>query len=714
MLKSPRAVIDQPGLKIILSGLILALFMGLGLKSQITTQKVSQTVRQSLQNLNLGLDVDFDNAEVKLSDWGIPKPYVVINQLRLKNSGDGCGQSQIYIEKLILPLSVDLIFNPREAVISLRLNRVEARIGSQTGCPSSSLAQPADTGPATSTSSVVSSNSTGDGAKEQLARVNEVKSMLKNIRSKISTQLSLVRIDLFKVIYENGPQKNFELRNAIVQFEYSQSQLVRVVLQSQVVGIYDTHSNSFKLRSDVSSEFNISDAGLKAQLAMKGKIIDREFSADAVADTETGLIKISSYLKNMPLKTLIELGRPSLPVSPGSDANSVKDSTGYQVSLDYSLNFNLTGEVAAKFDFYKLKWLQASLDNTVIKSPDSSIELNHFDYLRWISDEKYKVQLVVVQFDLNNFYRLFGLSNTKKTLDNLGVFSGTLEIAKNYEAVLAGILRNTTVIFSTQNKVRFQKITSMNLKSILSKNIFQLKLSDISIENQKILGQIEVKVPFNVEEKRLELEPKNLVFNASLKGKILTPEIEQHMFAHEQDYDLNLKLINTGSGRQILLTAEEFKFSNLNFKKINFFIDLDADYKPLGYRLSARTLAFNESQDEGSENDYIKMMETYLKEQQTSWPVVVQNFEMKYNLGSNVVISALKTSVSAEPLFFDQFSMTINAFSSPKNFLQFKQIGKLNSTSVWQIENVLKTTERPATTSQFFLNPSQGTFEKVE
>ena len=267
MSKTPRAVIDQPGLKIILSGVFLALFLGLGLKSQITTQKISQIVRQSLTGMHLELDIDFDTAEVKLSDWGIPKPYVVVNQMRLKNLGNVCGQSQIYIEKLILPLRFDLIFNPRQAVFSLRLNRVEARIGSMAGCPqtlaSKTPSSKANTSQASGLSVAVDEN------KEQLDRVNEVKALLQDIRSKISTQLSLARIDLVKVIYEGSLQKNFELRNATILFEYKQNQLDRVVLQSQVVGLYDVHSNSFKLRSEINTEFEISDTRLKAQLSLK-------------------------------------------------------------------------------------------------------------------------------------------------------------------------------------------------------------------------------------------------------------------------------------------------------------------------------------------------------------------------------------------------------------------------------------------------------------
>ena len=375
----------------------------------------------------------------------------------------------------------DLIFNPRQAVFSLRLNRVEARIGSMAGCPqtlaSKTPSSKANTSQASGLSVAVDEN------KEQLDRVNEVKALLQDIRSKISTQLSLARIDLVKVIYEGSLQKNFELRNATILFEYKQNQLDRVVLQSQVVGLYDVHSNSFKLRSEINTEFEISDTRLKAQLSLKGKVIDREFSAEGLADSETGLIKISSHLKNMPIKTLMQISKPS---TAAVQNKAAVDSTGYQISLDYSLNFNLTGEVVAEFDIYKRRWLQTSLDNAVIKSPDSSIELNHFDYLKWIADEKYKVQLVVVQFDLNNLYRLFGLSDTKKTLDSLGVFSGTFEIAKNYESVLTGLLRNMTVVFSTKNKIKLQKITSMNVKSLLSNNTFQLKISDISIENQSV------------------------------------------------------------------------------------------------------------------------------------------------------------------------------------------------------------------------------------
>ena len=105
-----RAVIDQAGLKIILIGLIIAIFFGLIFKSQVRPSVVSERLQKTLDVLKRDLNVDFESAEVKLSDWGLPRATVEITGLRLSPVIQNCQNNQIYIEKLSIPLNFNLIF----------------------------------------------------------------------------------------------------------------------------------------------------------------------------------------------------------------------------------------------------------------------------------------------------------------------------------------------------------------------------------------------------------------------------------------------------------------------------------------------------------------------------------------------------------------------------------------------------------------------------
>ena len=247
--------------------------------------------------------------------------------------------------------------------------------------------------------------------------------------------------------------------------------------------------------------------------------------------------------------------------------------------------------------------------------------------------------------------------------------------------------------------------------------MFQLKLSDISIENQKISGQIDVKLPFSLVETKLEVEPKNLQIAISLKGKLLSSEIEQHMFGHEQSSDMVFKFNSSNSVRQVVLSSDDLNYENLEIKKLNFTTELDAHYQPYLYRLNAKTVSFidTESVENGAkENFYFEFMRSYLRENNVVWPVVVQNLEVKYFLGPQKNEKSVKNLPASEEPSFDNFQLSLSSFSLPKNFMQFKQTGKISAAPVWQIENTLKVVDAPVTTSQFVLDASRNSFEKIQ
>jgi hypothetical protein len=713
--KTPRAVIDQPGLKIIFVGILISVFLGLSINSQITSQKVSNMVKKSLAGIGPGLQIDFEQAEVKLSDWGIPKPYIIVNQVRIRNNVLECSQNQIYIDKLVVPLTFNLIFSSIKVVDSLRLNRVEVRLGSTSQCKTAPAIE------VIANSGFDSVPVTQPSSSTQVKIRQKTKSALQTAmmawRNDLSARLNEVRIDLIKIIQEDDYSKNFEFRNALVQFEYKDQALEKVNAQSQLVGLFDQHTSSFKLRADLQSEIAFTQNKFIGQLSLKGKIIDRDITAMAQLDSDVGLIKISSSLKNIPVKIFADLFNSDRALKNSRTKGDFQGQASYELSRDFLPHFNLTGEFVADFNVYEKKWLTMQLSSIVIKSSDSSIELNYFDYLKWLKDERYKVQLVIVQLNLDQIYSVLTPSENSSAFQNLGFFSGTFEIGKNFESNLTGILRNSSIVFSNKNKRKVQKITSMNVKSSILKNVYQLKLSDITIENQKISGQIDAKWPFSFVENRLEIEAKNLQIVMSLKGRLLSSEIEQLMFGHPQTGDLVFKFNSSNSVRQVLVTTDDLKFENLEIKKVSFVTELDLHYRPYLYRLNAKAVSFLDPEVEKNnttENFYFEFMREYFNQNESKWPISAQNLDVKYFFGSQKNSDDSQTLDSIEDSQFDNFQLSLNSFLFPKKFIQFRQTGKMTTSSIWQVENVLKVVDTPAMTTRFVLDSRRSSFEKVQ
>ena len=78
-----RSVIDQSGFRIFFIGIVISLIFGLAIKSQISQKRIQSILQQSLSHLDKDFIIDFKSAEVKLSSWGLPSPFLEITQIRL-------------------------------------------------------------------------------------------------------------------------------------------------------------------------------------------------------------------------------------------------------------------------------------------------------------------------------------------------------------------------------------------------------------------------------------------------------------------------------------------------------------------------------------------------------------------------------------------------------------------------------------------------------
>ena len=137
-----RAVIDQPGMRVVGFGLILALIFGFILRSQISSQHVEKSLQRSVQILEKDFSVDFDMAEVRLSKWGLPLPHLIIAKLRISPKEKKCHNSQIYIDELEVPLSLKNLFMTEKAVDLVRAKHVEVRLSEADSCFSQKSSRP--------------------------------------------------------------------------------------------------------------------------------------------------------------------------------------------------------------------------------------------------------------------------------------------------------------------------------------------------------------------------------------------------------------------------------------------------------------------------------------------------------------------------------------------------------------------------------------------
>ena len=111
-----RAVVDQPGIRIFLLGLFISAFRGLSLKSYISPNKLRSRFDKTIQRLSPDVRMDFQRAQIKLSDWGWPQPYLVVENIRVTPVRPLCDDSQIYIESLTFPITWNILFSKNKNI----------------------------------------------------------------------------------------------------------------------------------------------------------------------------------------------------------------------------------------------------------------------------------------------------------------------------------------------------------------------------------------------------------------------------------------------------------------------------------------------------------------------------------------------------------------------------------------------------------------------
>ena len=239
-----RAVIDQAGLKIIFTGLMVSLFFGLIFKSQIRSSVVSERLQKTLDVLKRDLVVDFDSAQVKLSDWGLPRPTVEISGLRLSPVIQNCQNNQIYIEKLSIPLNLKMIFSKNkkdQGINTLRASLIEIRLDRIKDCFSRKEAASAGI---TAEKAARVENSPNTNSK------NETQNSLNQFFNQ-STALKEMSIDRLRIIAPDIFKLPIDLNAVQLSIESDGRKIRTVDLQAQMLSFKDATKNFFLLKSEI-------------------------------------------------------------------------------------------------------------------------------------------------------------------------------------------------------------------------------------------------------------------------------------------------------------------------------------------------------------------------------------------------------------------------------------------------------------------------------
>ncbi|MBC7742219.1 MAG: hypothetical protein H7061_08480 [Bdellovibrionaceae bacterium] len=531
-----RAVIDQPGLRISVAGLLVSLALGLILKIQISPARVQVHLQKAVSRLEKDFIVDFESAHVNLANWGLPWPRLEINRVRLSPKKNSCQSSQIFIEQIEVPISWTALIISQTIVDTVRAHNVELRIGDLQNCLAV-VNSP--------TGKVAVARATQVKTPNDAATAVSVSSETGIFQRRTNTQLKEIVVDQLKVVIKDQYQQPLSFRNLHLRFQYDKESLGAIDIQSQILAIKDARTDTFHLVADL-------NANMKAEAKADVK---KEYTVDAhvkgrLLDGDMQLtLQYSSVLQklNYELNTKKVSVKAFLPLVKSADMAAIFER--WPLGLTVNL-FGSTTTHPAQTNVL-IKTLELAGEKTSIRSDDIEIKI--------INDEptfsEFKAE--ILKLPLNQLRGLNQFKDNLNSFENLGELRGQFQYLNDHDWKLTGGIFGTQLIFSNRGTRELQTIDSIQFQGAHKNKNYSVILSDFNINAAAINGQFEA---------NYNQTNNNLTAVLQAQGSFLNPSIWRQLTQIEQSPELKLNWNYKKSldeRQQVSIAATQLQFEGM-------------------------------------------------------------------------------------------------------------------------------------------------------
>ncbi len=524
-----RAVIDQSGFKVVFVGLLFSLLLGFALKAQISTPKIQTLLQESISRLDKDFIIDFQSAEVILSKWGLPLPFLQISQIRLSPRKTICQDSQIYIEELILPLSPVALLTTRTLVTEISATNIELRISDLENCFSAKAKSlekpPVNSGP------VLLSKSTVQAA-EQVPNIFKVRT---------AGLLQKFKIEQLKLIYKKYPAQPVNFKQIQLDFSYNEKKLDKVQFSSQVYALKDPLSDLMFFKGELNFQVTAKSAdNIETEAELRGRLLDGEIQAYTIYNSLQQNLKVDFEVRSVALKPFIQL-------------NLIESAW-----MNYPVTLQLHGYGQYQLDGSHMTLLK--LNDINIAGEKTQIKIHE------INLKKENERLVVDAFsadihklNLNKLASLNQIRHISQSIENFGEINGVLNFTNKDHIQLQGEWSDLEFIFSNRGRREVQRLDSFHIQAQKLQDLINLKMSKFRINEKDIEGKADIW--YNEKNANMQAE-------AGFDGPLLSAKIWELLSQKNQMPNIKLnwnfrKAVD--EKHQLNIAVDEFALEGIKF-----------------------------------------------------------------------------------------------------------------------------------------------------
>ncbi len=457
-----RAVIDQPGARVFIIGLVLSAFLGLALRSQISESRVQALLAKSIDRLQTDFYIDYESAKVALSRWGLPLPALIIQNLRLSPKSTICQSSQIFVEELEVPISVSVLLGMNKTIPKFRIKEIELRLSDIHECIGHKKTDKSD-----------------DKAYAAFADSTSGKTDSSDIRSVFSNstkaELKEIFIEKLKIISKSKPDQPVLLKQINLELSYTEKRLTEVQIRSKISALKDSRSDVYFLNSSLEAIIKSPEKNeIETVININGKLLDGDIQLFAHSFSGSNKVNYELGLQQVSIKAL----------SPLIESNEfLKSLSTEKTPISISLKNNGELLYGGKPNFVsKFKKIQVNIEKGVVR-------INELD--AGFTEDRFTVKpftMSVEDLALTKIKNLEQFKDRLDSLDSLGELTGNLEFTNESQFSFKGTIRNIKAVFSNRGRRDLQNIDRVEVETARNGNELIFEANDFNINNKRLSG----------------------------------------------------------------------------------------------------------------------------------------------------------------------------------------------------------------------------------
>lgn len=524
-------IAEQPGMTVLMIGLIVAFLIGYTVKSVLSPARVTAQIEKAASHIHKDVRVQFATAQFSLSDGILPQMAVIISKIRMESDQACWGAPVLQIDELRLPVSLLSLMRGQGAIRDIQAGIVSLHLRQDIkNCEQSESAKPA------------AAEAKNAGPLVSLSPSEESQKYKNDVRSIFIQKLTMSSIQF--------PQYRPELLNFAVNVKSYDPRVIELtakshLLKDEAVGDYLSHANLY-VQYKESPEKSV-------QTHFFGNWREGHYSLIANYTIDENLLAIETDLKHIPLSQILQILQRYELIS--SDLN------GRQVWI------STKARAVAAVD--KIKTSPVEIRDLLLEGDLGEMRV---DNIQVQSVEPFVYDPIVVNVQKLDVEKLLTLLNRpKKTnvLASLGQFTGRAEIISDKSMKMTGQHTGLQFVFSNKGQRELQIIDSLVGDVALKNDTWSFNIHRVEPRGGVFIGEVQMTADRDFKDVRVKANVNELSLDPAVQ-KLMTNGGEIGNMSLESDLRLQQGQLSYLKG---LVRIDPMNIEGMAFGKSRFQLD---------------------------------------------------------------------------------------------------------------------------------------------